>query len=74
MQSALDYTCKLLLHITHNYPTPHFRLEEVCMHNAENTQKKGTETAPLGHNFGKRLPFAKRELFSPNNHEGLEYF
>ncbi len=24
---------------------------------------KGTETAPLGHHFGKRLPFAKRELF-----------
>ncbi len=30
------------------------------------TQKnKGTETAPLEHHFGKRLPFAKRELFFP---------
>ena len=26
-------------------------------------KKKGTETAPLGHHFGKRLSFAKRELF-----------
>ncbi len=27
------------------------------------TKKKGTETAPLGHHFGNRLSFAKRELF-----------
>ena len=29
-------------------------------------KKKGTETAPLGSRFGKRLPFAKREPFFPS--------
>ncbi len=37
-----------------------FKMSENNFHS-----KKGTETAPLGHHPGERLPLAKREPFSP---------